>query len=472
MPDAAEFHELPAGSRLTLLLGRILSMWFVCLGLLAALAVVIAWRVGPNLAVAVTVLVSLLLPKWYALDVGGVPLDLRVASGIAALSVYCLHRQSIFRTRLVGLDYLMIALLLVHMASDTFHDGFHVGILLRIYGEWMVPYLAGRVSTLNWRHVRSLTPVIVFVTGLLVLFAACESFWNWNIFEYLFGAVETDGLPRNVTRWGMTRAFGPTKNPIYFGTLLLLLAPWSVYAAALAYRNEGSKLWLGMPLITFTGILCSGSRAPLLAIIPFAYMMTLVKFTRVRRAIILLGVLSTLIALSNATYLVQLLNRWTENTSRPMPTITVSGDRVEYTGTLHRLYLWDVYATAMRRAGWLGFGTERTTGFPPRVPVGSEQAATLKRLWCVDNAYILMTLRFGYLGVACFVLCGFQATRTYWILAQQQSSQPQTYCGAMCGAVFATLCVLLTVWMPHDFGFWFLWTFGAGAAMLSHTTEP
>jgi hypothetical protein len=445
-------------------------MWFVCLGVFALIAIAIAWRSGPSLAVGVTLLVSLLLPKWMILDVGGMPLDLRVATGIVALSVYCLHPRAVFRTRLIALDYIMIAMLVVHAISDTWHEGFGWGIFVRIYGEWMVPYLAGRVAILNWEHVRSLTPFAVGVVLVLVVLAACESFWNWNAYEYVFGKAETDGPPRNLSRLGLIRAFGPTKNPIYFGTLLLLLFPWCVFAAVLAYRKAAPKVWLGMPLLTIAGIVFTGSRAPILALLPFAYTMALVWMTRWRRTLVTVGILLAGLMMLNASNLVHMLHLWGERTHARPRKVVISDAEVEYTSTLHRLYLWDVYATAMRRAGWFGFGTESTSTFPPNVPTGPEHAETLKLVWCVDSAFVLMTLRFGYLGVACLIFAGLAAAWTYWRLAQNGSLRWQSFAGSMCGAIVGTFCVLFTVWMPHDFGFWLLWTFGAGAALYSHTS--
>lgn len=446
-------------------------MWFFCFAALTILAVATAWRYGPNVAVGATLLVSLLFPKWLLLDFAGAQLDLRVAAGISALAIYCLHPKSVFRTRLLALDYLMIAMLLIHATSDLWHEGFQWSIFARIYGEWMVPYLAGRVAIIRWEHARALTPVAIFVITVLVVLAACESCLHWRPYESLFGAAETDGPPRGLFRWGLLRAYGPTKNPIYFGTLLLLLTPWTVLAAVLAWRNAGPKVWLGAPLLIVVGILFSGSRGPLVAFVPLGYTMALILLPQWRRTFLAAGVVLVLLATVNYSYIAHTIASWSERTVRTPSAarINISGDEREYSNVLHRLYLWDVYSTAMRRAGWFGFGTESTTGFPPRVPIGPEQVETLKTLWCVDCEYVLMILRFGYLGVLCLTLCGVAATRTYWKLARQESLRWTLYAASMCGTVVATMCVLFTVWMPHDFGFWFLWTMAAGAGLYAHT---
>ena len=303
-------------------------MWFVGLGLLTAVAIVVAWRSGPSLAVGATLFLSLLFPKWLMLDFAGTQLDLRVASGIASLGIYCLHPQAVFRTRLLALDYLMIGMLIVHAISDIWHDGFHWGIPLRIYGEWMVPYLAGRVAIMNWQHVRSLAPFAVIVVMALSISAACESIWRWNVFESLFGIAETDGPPRNLTRWGLYRAFGPTKNQIYLGTLFLLLTPWSLFTAVLAYRRAGPKFWLAMPLATFVGIVCTGSRAPLLALIPLAYTMMCVYLQRWRKILVGIGVVATVLLALNASSVLNLLNKLGEKAAPRTPTIKIAEEEV------------------------------------------------------------------------------------------------------------------------------------------------
>lgn len=446
-------------------------MWFFCFVVLTVIAVATAWRFGPNVAVGATLFLSLLFPKWLMLDFAGAQLDLRVASGIAALIIYCLHPRAVIRTRLIALDYLMIAMLLIHATSDLSEEGFQWSIFARIYGEWMVPYLAGRVAIIHWDHVRSLTPVAIFVIVVLVLLAACESLFHWRPYESLFGAAETDGPPSNLVRWGMLRAYGPTKNPIYFGTLLLLLTPWMIHAAVLAWRNAGPRIWLGAPLLTVVGMLFTGSRGPLLAIVPLCYTMALIHLPQWRRTLIVSGIILALLVAVNFSRVVHAVTTWGEKNVRApsTDTINISGGEVEYSSDMHRLLLWDVYSTAMLRAGWFGFGTDRTTGFPPRVPIGPEKVETLKKLWCVDSEYVLMILRFGYLGVICLVLSGLAAARTYWKLSRQESLRRRIYAESMCGTIIGTMCVLFTVWMPHDYGFWLLWTMAAGAGLYAHS---
>jgi hypothetical protein len=164
-----------------------------------------------------------------------------------------------------------------------------------------------------------------------------------------------------------------------------------------------------------------------------------------------------------------LLHRWGDELQdgrRTVPTIVLNEQEHVYTAALTRVYLFDVYGAALRRAGWLGFGTDRTTGFPPRVPFGAQHAKTLKQMFAVDDAYVLVTLRFGYLGVLVFALLGIAAAVRYARLALQPRIQGAVFFAGMAGGVLGTMLLLVTVWMPHDFGFWYLWTVGAAASCL------
>jgi hypothetical protein len=168
------------------------------------------------------------------------------------------------------------------------------------------------------------------------------------------------------------------------------------------------------------------------------------------------------------------LHRWSgelQSKRRPPPMIVIDDQQHVYSGTLTRVYLFDVYGLAMRRAGWLGFGTERTTGFPVNVPVGQQHTETLKRLPWIDNAYILLILRFGYLGVTIFVCLGSAAVASYIAMVNRPLARGIVFCASMAGGLLATMLLLMTVWMPHDFGFWYLWTVGA-ASGLSAQREP
>jgi type IV secretory pathway TrbD component len=162
------------------------------------------------------------------------------------------------------------------------------------------------------------------------------------------------------------------------------------------------------------------------------------------------------------------LHRWSGELQKPhrqQPTVVIDGERVVYSGTLTRVYLFDVYGVAMRRAGWLGFGTERTSTFPVNVPVGQQHTETLKRLPWIDNQYILLVLRFGYLGVAVFITFCLSGVFAMLMVCRRCGGRGMVFFGGLAATIVAMMLLLLTVWMPHDFGFWFLWTLGVSSGL-------
>lgn len=147
------------------------------------------------------------------------------------------------------------------------------------------------------------------------------------------------------------------------------------------------------------------------------------------------------------------------------PTVIINNEERLLSNVTTRFYYFDIYSVAMRRAQWLGFGTERTTGFPPNIPLGPQDAKTLEEVWSVDNTYILVTIRFGHLGLICFVGLGIAAIARYVQLGCRQRVPGQVFYAAMAGTLVATMLVLLTVYMPHDFGFWYLWSIGSASGL-------
>jgi hypothetical protein len=366
------------------------------------------------------------------------------------------------------IDLLGLALLGVHVASDWLNDGIEWTVPLRAYGEWAVPYLAGRLAIQRIDDARGLLPVVLVVSLILGILSAVETLTGVNLHELAFGDRPVDQFPRDASRLGWKRAFGPTMHPIYFGTLQVLLFGWTLYAASRARRRRGPRWWRATPWIAAAGVFFTISRAPLLAIGVILYGTAFLTAPRFRSILTAVLVVAAIGAIAARQPLLDAIHLWggdrpiVKKTAR---TITIGDEERPVSSVMTRVYFFEVYGLAMRRAGWLGFGTERTTGFPPRVPIGPQHAETLEQVWTVDNAYILLVLRFGYAG--CTVFSAFLAAalcKLAW-----RGGQPlvpgQSYLASAAAALFAGLLLLSTVWMPHDFGFWLLWSIGAASGL-------
>ncbi|MDB5348562.1 MAG: hypothetical protein JWP89_6939 [Schlesneria sp.] len=218
-------------------------MWLTRLFILLLILSTISWQAGSHFAVGVMVLLSMLVPSWVTWELFGFPISVQIAVAIAALGAYCLHPLAIFRSRLGLVDRAMIYLILLHISVDWGYQGFSCAIPLRAYGEWFVPYVAGRLAIQKAEDLRALLPLMVVMVIVFAVISTVQGLTGLNLAETVFGHGQVDKNVPNMSRWGFHRAFGPLKNPNYFGVLQLLLFPSAVYAATRALRHTGPWWW-------------------------------------------------------------------------------------------------------------------------------------------------------------------------------------------------------------------------------------
>ncbi len=141
--------------------------------------------------------------------------------------------------------------------------------------------------------------------------------------------------------------------------------------------------------------------------------------------------------------------------------ITVNGRQVMYTGTSHRILLWEVYAPAMKAAGWFGFGD---------FDLNAGEFANLiepqlrQLFYSVDNAYLVQWLNRGSVGaLALFALVLVAALAA---LTAPQDRELAVFNAATAGAIAGLVIVLGTVWFDPDYGAWVLMAIGMVATWL------
>ncbi|MEQ8836066.1 MAG: O-antigen ligase family protein, partial [Lacipirellulaceae bacterium] len=440
---------------------------------------IFAWRsrtVGMRRGFGEVMLLSLLVPTWayFGASVGRVDwlpfkteVDMRSGLGIACL-IACLTRPRIFNPwRWMLADGVVLALAATHVLSDWQNSGFSLVVPVRAFGEWVMPYLIGRIVLRDIDDLRNLYPVALGVALALSGLGLVEMIARTNLPEMLYGQRPMEFMGREMSRWIFKRAYAVAKHPIFFSTMLLLLMPWAMYAASRVKRGGGPNWYRWTPWIVGAGVVSSVSRGPILALPVLFYVVALICRPRWRVVLSVSGVLIVLLSAWQFQTIIKGLEVWSgESEYRRKREIVVADEKVEFSGTRTRLYLPIVYARALREAGLLGYGTDAVTGFPPRVPVGQQYAETLTRLQFVDNQYVLMTLRFGYLGLVCFTLLVGTAVYDYTRVALDSRSGV-AFTAGMAGAIVAVMLVMITVWMPRDFGYLLLWSCGAGAALRS-----
>ena len=449
-------------------------MWLACFLTLIMILLWQVWSAGPRQALGVVFVLSFLFPSWLILHVAGLPIHLQAAAGLAGLAAFCIHPSATISWRLTPVDMLGLAFFGLHILSDWNADGVSLTVPLRAYGEWAVPLLAGRFALQNIDDVRKLLPYVVIVGVILASIAAMESVTGTNPAELIFGNRPMEQIPRDMSRLGLQRAFGTTTHPIYFGALQTLIFPWTLYAASRTQRGAGPDWWRWAPWFSVAGVFFTISRGPILALGVILYVTAVITKPAYRKILWLLVFVAIVAGVIGWRSILDAFNRWggeLRPKKQPAPTIVIDEQKYIYSGTLTRLYLFDVYSLAIRRAGWLGFGTARTTGFPVRVPVGHQHTETVKRLPWIDNAYILLILRFGYLGCAVFTMLGIASVVAYVGMINRPFARGIIFCAAAGGGLVASGLLLTTVWMPHDFGFWLLWMIGTSSGLSAHEQE-
>jgi hypothetical protein len=501
-------------------------MFFLLASVLAAAVGYEAWRQGPRAALGYGFYLALLLPAWVQFPVAGLPIDLRLLTVAIALLVYCGHRDSSFRARLVPADYAILMLFGVHLFSDFTNEGFTFVLLFRAYGEWMIPYLGGRLAVTCSRDIRRLLPLVCVVSVVLAVWSITEAVTHQNPADYVFGSRPETLAAKNVYRLGLKRAEGPTSHSIWFGMIQLLLLPWTVTAAAEMSRGHKSNrtndalLPLGeggrrpdegvslakiphpvrfanhplpygerllsavsastawaLPILGAVGVFGSGSRGPIAGVAILAFMLAYWHWAAWRLRLLIGAGTLVIAVVANWAFVYEGLHVWSGEAPAARKTILLEGERAELSAVSQRWLLLKAYGPSVWRAGLLGFGTDRTSTFPIRVPFGPDVRVTQTMLWSIDNEYLLMQLRFGWLGVAAFTAAGFLAAWGSWRLAErhalanagdlEQNVGFATFNAALAGTLGAMMLLFCVEWMAYDFGFAFIWTLGMASGMRS-----
>ena len=445
--------------------------WSVSVTLLTAV-LIWKWRRGdPDGAVGLSIVYSLLAPTWWALSVAGLQINVRTTVACIGLVAYCFHPEAKFRRSLTAGDYSILALFGAHLVSDFVNDGFSVVVPIRAYGEWIIPYLAGRVAVQGVRDVRSLRLHVCVVAAVLAATAAIEAFGGTNVASIVAGPRPEDRTPMYQERWFFKRAEGPTTHPIWFGMLQSLLLPWTLSAAAGALGGTAPIWCLGLPLVSLAGVFFSLSRGPIAHVLLAGFASAL-SYVRARyraltlAAVLLLGgALSVGGIMQGAHYLSQ---GWR---NRQQKELFVEGEIKEINDTTHRWLIIAVYEPAMKHAGLLGFGTTLTSTFPVRVPLGDFDPKVMKWAWSIDNSYIIMQLRFGLFGLLAFLALIVSSAANGFRIAKRFPDDVRLLSATLGGAMAAMLPLFAVEWMPQDYGFVVLVSAGVVSGLTLRAAE-
>ncbi len=432
---------------------------FACAG-----GLMMIYRRKPHLAVGVAMVASLLAPTWIKFEFGPLVLDTRILSGAILLAAYCLHPQGKLRFPIHWLDLVVAGIVLVHLASEIRVGNFGLTTLLRVFGEWSVPYLSGRCLCLYRGGVTSMAPWFAVTTVILAAGAIGESATGINLWELAFCEVDSLVDRSYEQRYELLyRASGPTRHPIFLAVVFLTLIPWAV---VLIERGESVKWrFVGVlaVLSVILGILATASRGPLIALLIAGLTASVLRWPVIRKpAALVVGV-----GIVCLTLFWQPILRMVELTdSRPGSgeLVVVGQDAEVYTGTRNRLLVWQIYAPLVVRGGPLGFGTEAVSSFPPNIPGLPAVARSAETLGIVDNSYLLIGLRLGWIGAGLFLLAIVGSIATAISLRRSSSIFAYPFGSAFMTALASTLVAvsveIATVFSSYEHIFWLIFCCG------------
>jgi O-Antigen ligase len=419
--------------------------------------------------------VSLLAGTWFEIEVLSTPINVTMATAVVLLVIYCTHSWREIFKYLNWLDIVIGSLTIWHIIVDVYYDGEPLTIAARAYGQWMLPYAAGRYAFLHRGSLTKLSPVFTTVAVLISVASVFEAFTSMNLWEQLFAEVDDKVTRVKGMRYGLLyRAIGPTRNPIFLGIVLLSLVPFTVEVISRSGISRRNQLIGFVCLVTIClGILATVSRGPVLCV-PVAIAFGLAYWNQwARRCVLGVCVIGIILVAFNFDAAINLLESGGDESARS-ELLEIDSDKevAVYDGTRHRLLIPEVYGPIMFKGGPLGYGTTASSGFPPKnLPGLPTNPNVLHRLRNVDNAYLNVGLAFGLVGLMFFVVLFVTAVALALKLATGASTYFYPSNAGMlvttAAVLFAAILENWTVHLSYDHAFWLVFQIGTIAGLAS-----
>ncbi|WP_430452911.1 O-antigen ligase family protein [Rhodopirellula europaea] len=443
------------------------------------------WRHGKHYALGAGMAASLLAGTWFDIVAMGTRINVTMATAIVLLVIYCTHSwREIFRF-LGPLDYLIGAITIWHVIVDTYYGEQPLAVAAQAYGQWMLPYAAGRYAFLHRESLPRLAPIFAMVGVFISLLCLAESWTGINLWETVF--TPRDDLVRfgGQLRYRLAyRACGPTRHAIFLSNVLLTLVPFAVLMTqrGIEWFPKFGKWnqWLGLILLVVLvlGVTSSISRGPIVTLVLAACLAIAWLYRPAAWTVFALLVVSTVWIASDWEGFVRMLE--TDSNDRKKAAVLVVDEQEEaivYTGTRNRLVNLEVYVPIFIDGGPLGYGTTDSTGFPPEnLPGLPTDPKVRQRLGIVDNAFLNNGLRFGWVGLVLFSGLFIAAATTAFQLSRRASTYffplDHRYFIATATLTIAFLLEIATVFWSYDYALWVLFGFGLVAGLASQLKRP
>ncbi len=422
----------------------------------------------------VAMAMSLLAATWFQVSFAGMPINVRTATSIIFLIVFTFHSPRLIFSPLTLIDCVVACLVVWHVMVDTYFGGSVFGTFAAAYGEWVLPYAAGRYAMLHQQALQQLSPWFVGVGSFLAVAACLEALLGLNLWETLFTAADNEVLRSMGTRFGFYRAIAATRHPLFLGTIFMLLIPWAISLIDSSSNHPNRRIAGIVGLISLLiGLIATVSRGPLLGLFCGGLFVLAIKHRIVRWTVLVLVLVGGILIAMRQDDMLQLVDISTKGEYRPKGWIVeFDGEARHYTGARNRLLILELYGPIVLRGGALGYGTENSSGFPPKnIPGLPKDPEVRELLGDIDNSYLNMGLRFGCVGIALLIVLlvstvtsAIRMTRiagTYFY-----PNGPSTLF-AFAAVVVAYAVEIGTVFFHYDHRFFFLLTIGVIAGLQS-----
>ncbi len=451
-----------------------IELSFLVFSSIAVIVAVIRGRKnGWSHALGVSMAISLLSASWFEIFVtDDFPIKTSTAVAVVMLSIITILRPKILLSPIGLIDIVLGCLVIWNIVVDVSYGTNILPTSIKAWGEWMLPFAAGRYAMIHRAAMPKLAPWFVTVMVVMGVAAIIESLTSVNLWGVLFHEVDDSVTQSTGKRYNLLyRAIANVRNPIFLGVLLITLLPWIM---ALIESNEGDRkvkfIGLGAFLITILGVFATVSRGPVIALIIVAAVYAAIS-NRIARltvvAAMVIGGIGIYVQFDNVVRLVDV------GVNERGSLMEIDGEVKIYDGTRHRLMVLNLYVPIIAKAGPMGFGSAATGSFPPQIPGLPSDPKIRDRLGVVDNSFLVNGLRLGYVGLT--LLASLFAATVFTAISMRQSAGTFLHpLGSKTMTLFASTfvaipCALMTLYWDYDFAFWVLMHMGLVAGMASQS---
>ncbi len=316
--------------------------------------------------------------------------------------------------------------------------------------------------------------VSIFFAGVAIFIggeAVFEGITGINIWEKIFAPMDDLVKQGRGLRFGLSRASGPTRYSIFLGIVLMLLTPWCISLIGRHDRKWVRVFGVIALLSCIAGIVATVSRGPLLGMVLAGAVSITIVWPWTFKWFAGTAMVGLLLVVTFWEQVISLVESTQTTNQVRVQVVEVDGEYEAFSGSRNRLLVWEIYGPLVLKGGPLGYGTEAVSSFPPNIPGLPTSAKARATLGIVDNSYLLIGLRFGWIGIGLFlallggsIVTAIQLRRSAGLILYPDGP---AFLTAMASILVGVAFEIMTVFSSYDFMFWILFHCGIVAGLAS-----